>query len=290
MKNSLEISIKANLRTLLDKESEIKSFLRMKIINIVDVHLEEFKIKICLPLLDTCYENIVLSYEQCLIGFHKEILNHFNINKKDYTIFKEDLKKFKNYIEYINSSILLKSKKILIKTYTIDLIPVQDIFKSSGMTFYNIYYIIDKLRVLMRNSIHTFDKLYFPDGDLISTTTTTSSFNEVLNTVISRLTSDLKNSIHETLLEIVTNAMESKIQELLILPSYEPIYEYAKHILYNNNNNNNQLINLKTFGITMIREAIKSFLTSLIGDLHAEASSRLNLVAVQLLNSVENND
>ncbi len=102
---------------------------------------------------------------------------------------------------------------------------------------------------------------------------------EVLNDVMSRLTADAKASLQRVLSTFLLRALESKVQENMVAPSYEVSLSAHKLVT----RETQLMINLNSLGESMVRDLARQHVLALMGDLTAEASSRLNMVAVQLI-------
>ena len=157
--------------------------------------------------------------------------------------------------------------------------------------------------------------------------------DDILHNVVTRLTADCKTTLHLSFVKLLTNALESTVQELIIAPSYEVpitsgyihiyIYMYIhcvvdNHVMFNCRHSLlpfcmyyydvdhlaviitvaeqavlpaqklikrevKEFIMLNCLGEDMVRAAVQDFIFEFTQDLALESSSRLNIIAVQLL-------
>jgi hypothetical protein len=103
--------------------------------------------------------------------------------------------------------------------------------------------------------------------------------SEVLNEVMSRLTADAKLSLQRGLVTFLCQAAESRVQEMMVAPCYEVALS-AHHLI---TRETQLMINLNSLGEQMVRDLVAAHVATLTSDLTAEASSRLNMIAVQLV-------
>lgn len=345
---SYELSVKASLRTLLDKEKEIKTFLEGKIRVLVDPYIPDFQTNTCLPILKCCFEDIVQAYEQALVGFHTEVKTIIGSEEHFKPSMKASFAVLRDSIEEVQSNALDGAQRILWKLHTVDLESVYDVLERAGLSGYDIYIsTMTDLRKLVQNALYTFCSQTDPGSSIKnnkrSSTSNSSSSNdansstivtggasssfpspprpiagaastqipsvppshhgaetsvetagaeegpgpvpllvEVLNEVISKLTADAKISLQLGLSKLLLDALEAQTQEYIIAPCYEVVL-VAENLV---TRETQHMVNLYSIGENMVREMVRMYVNTLIDELVAEASSRLNMVAVQLLNDV----
>eukprot|EP01038_Epipyxis_sp_PR26KG_P009412 gene9412-12676_t len=331
MKASFELSVKASLRVLLEKENEIKKFLGDQISSLVDPFLPEIKDRICFPTLKCCFNSLLEAYEQCLNSFHHSIRQIMGTLEVYPERLSSEILLIEASIENIYAGPLSNCRPILWDMYTINMNDMTSIFEMTGLAPYDVYLTtIDDLKTLFSNALFTFSRLSqmhnpsviaannmngslslsalplsesfannsnnnlsnlskksnkFQSSPTNSPSSTPlpieKSFSEILNEVISKLTSDAKIYLQRDVINLLNDLLEAKLQELLIAPCYDIVLSASFLI----NRETNQMINLSSLGENMIREYVTAYLNSLIEDMMSEASSRLNMVAVQLIDS-----
>lgn len=164
LRPSYELTVKASLRMLLDKEKEIRDVVEPRIIELVNPFLHDFNQDICDPIMEACLSDITNAYEQALCGFHAELLSLINTTSPlTADKVRPALQELSMAVEQGSTGPLSRSQKILWRMHTEHLIDVQDIFELSAMAGYDVYSaVLDDLKLLLQNSINTFSKAAFP--------------------------------------------------------------------------------------------------------------------------------
>ncbi len=310
MKASFELSVKASLRLVLDKEAEIRAFLMERVRALVDPYMAELHSKTCLPLLNCCFAASVEAYEQALTGFHREM--HKVLGSIEFypdTQAKEVLR-LEELVEQTGAGPLANSQRVLWRMHTSDLAEVQDTLQQAGISGYDLYIrSMDDLKGLLQNALHTFHKLSQlpanakpPSSPSVGTAgmiipplppssvpaaiapapAVKRPLIEVLNEVIAKLTADAKISLQAGLVTFLEHAVECKVQEMMVAPCYEVALSAQRLVT----RETQLMINLNSLGEQLVRDLVHQHLLALLSDLSAEASSRLNMAAVQLMGDV----
>mmetsp|Transcript_19565 Transcript_19565/g.27947 ORF Transcript_19565/g.27947 Transcript_19565/m.27947 type:complete len:649 (-) Transcript_19565:435-2381(-) len=360
MQKSFETSVLSNLTAINANETQLRSHLQEKINELVDPYVVDLEHKVCMPILQSCFKDIIEAYEQALFGFNREMRKtmDFLVKSPSITTMSAEFRRFEIVLEQSSAGAgpLQVSQKILWKLHSIDMVEMcgcsLDNDSISGDDLY--LNALNDLKSLMLNAAHTFAKMFIENmikdggGDVLngeyddpqhgskgdiqsdmeeidrnnSTTgsnhhsTTIKSLRndsaateeegnseatvendlhlifqmnrkqkyvttclDILRTVISKLTADCKVVLHASFVKLLTDALESTVQEVIVAPSYEVVLSAQKLV----KKQTKEFISLTYLGETMVREAVMEFIIEYTQDLAAESSSRLNIVAVQLL-------
>lgn len=163
LKASFELTVKASLRTLIDKENEIKVFLNDRINDLVKPYLEDLKTTFCLPILQHCQAKIIKSFELAMKGFCSKVLGKLSAMEGKQEKVALEMSKLEESVENLSRGPLCEPQRILWELHTVDLLDLQDIFEISGIAGYDVYIsTMDDLRELVHNAIHTFERLLSP--------------------------------------------------------------------------------------------------------------------------------
>lgn len=304
MKSSFELAVKTRLRFILDKEAEVKEYLDAGVENIVQPFLNELNDNICSNVLKYCLEPIIQAFEQCLLGFHAEVVDLTHLLEIYPERFHAEIFKLEVSFEQMSRGFLTKSQKILWQMYTTDLTPLQSIFESSNLTTYDVYLsVMDDIHTILHNAVHTLSVLCEPTIQIMidrktqktnktasaaSAASTSSKSHtriaENLNEIITKLNTDCKLVLNNRLCSLLTDSMEALVQEMIIAPSFELALQ-AKHLV--SDKDMDQMILLHSLVETMVRDKLSEFLNDLLADVVAEAANRFNLITVQLIIDVD---
>ena len=181
LKAPFELSVKASLKQLLLKESEIRAHLEPKIRNIVLPYLTEIEHDICAPILQSCFEPVLQSYEQAVEGLQIELNALIYTVELNIEAVRAAQVALEMSIEQGSASAsshhgagnrsstggpgttLVASQKLLWTMHTEDLIDLQEIFEISGLEGFDVYSnVLDDLKQLAQNAVFTFGKLVTP--------------------------------------------------------------------------------------------------------------------------------
>eukprot|EP01032_Pedospumella_encystans_P013877 gene13877-15958_t len=165
LKAPFELSVKASLRLLIQKETDIKAQLEPQIRQIVIPHLGEIENTICKPILASCAERLLQAYESAIEGLQVEVIALI-----------EAVEPYADSVQASQSALLLSveqgtstanclsaAQKVLWRMHTEDLIDLQQLFEISGLTAFDVYSnALDDLKLLTVNAIFTFGNIAIP--------------------------------------------------------------------------------------------------------------------------------
>jgi hypothetical protein len=256
---------------------------------------------------------VVTAHEQAIFGFTKEmrdIINNMEMYPDSFAL-AEELSRFEAAVEKGGTSgPLLLAQKALWAMNNSKLIEINELLENAGISSYDIYLnSMQELRKLLVNAIFTFgyelstktkeadeknlinkneDLTVVINVDLVQEEIASrrKRTKDVLHDVISRLTFDCKLDVQMIFIRLLTDSLESMIQEMVIAPSYEVVLSAEKII----QKDMKQYFNLSYTGENMVRQFFHDFIVSFVQNFSSEASSRLNIVAVQLLSDKFLND
>lgn len=165
LKAPFELSVKASLRQLVQKETDIKAHLDAKIRQIVLPHLGEIESTICTPILTSCVEPMLQAYEQAVEGLQVEIFTLIDAVEPYADSVRASQTALMLSVEQgmSTANCLSASQKLLWTMHTEDLIDLQDIFEISGLAGFDVYSnALDDLKLLTVNAIFTFGNTAIP--------------------------------------------------------------------------------------------------------------------------------
>jgi hypothetical protein len=166
LKAPFELSVKASMKQLLQKEGEVKSLLEPKIREIVLPHLSEIDNTICAPVLEGCFEPMLQAYEQAVEGLQVELCMLVHTVEPTVEAVAAAQAALQLAVEQgsiTSTSSLAESQKLLWTMHTEDLLDLQEIFEISGLAGFDVYSnALDDLRVLTQNALYTFGKMAVP--------------------------------------------------------------------------------------------------------------------------------
>ena len=172
LKAPFELSVKASLRQLLQKETEIRQLLEPKLREIVVPYLSELDELICMPILHSCCEPMLQSYERALQGLYMELLRLcHSVEPFVHTVRTAQLALLYNIDTGCVSSTspLAASQRVLWTMHTEDLIDLQEVFEVSGITGFDVYSTaLDDLKQLTQNALYTFGAIAIPTSSTSS--------------------------------------------------------------------------------------------------------------------------
>ena len=179
---------------------------------------------------------------------------------------------------------LENAQKALWKMFTEDLSAVHEFLETVGVTGYNIYCgAMDDLRALLRNAFFTFQEMvkqeYMLTGSVrVERVSPPRHVVEVLNDTISKVNADAKIFYRKTILNVLHDLVESSVQEMLFPSVYELMIQ-AKPLVPKPLTGT---LNVNFVGERMTESLIERFLTAVAENLLVDASSRFNMVALQV--------
>lgn len=310
MRGSYELQVKTSLGVIVKKEEEVVSMLDKRIQRIVHPFFGELETTVCVPVLSCCFEDIVQSYAQSLIGMHDCFLrliitprssssNHHH--QWSLQSISMELQSLESIIECtITSSPLTTSQRLLWTMQQQDVTDIQDILDASGMLSQDIYSdVMIALKHLCHNANYTLRMMMMTlstageatekdiiKGDsnddelIIQTTVSRSVLLEKLSAVMLLMEHDAAESLHEVVSQLLKHSMESTVQESMIGPCYEEVLS-AKQLI---GRDLEHLINLNMLGEEMVRRHIDVFIDTVISDHMKEARARLRQISSTLSN------
>ena len=103
-----------------------------------------------------------------------------------------------------------------------------------------------------------------------------------LNEVTSRLAVDAQANIHAQLLMLLSDALESRVQETIIAQCFDIVLCAQPHVT----RDTQPLISLEAMGEHMVRELVRQFVADVTHEHCLEAANRLNVVSARLIGEI----
>jgi hypothetical protein len=179
LKAPFELSVKASLRQLLQKETDVKAHLEAKIREIVLPHLQEIDSTICAPILESCCEPMLQACEQAVEGLQVQLCTMIHTVEPHEDAVRAAQTALQLAVEQgcVNSSSsLADAQKLLWTMHTEDLLDLQEIFEISGLAGFDVYSnALDDLKVLTQNALYTFGMFAFPSSSSSSSASATKA-------------------------------------------------------------------------------------------------------------------
>jgi hypothetical protein len=298
MRGGYELQVKTSLGLIMKKEDEVIALLDKRIQRIVHPFFEELETTVCVPVLSCCFEDIVQSYAQSLIGMHDCFLRLIitpRSNQLSLQSISAELQSLESVIEStISCSPLTTSQRLLWTMQQQDVSDIQEILDASGMLPQDIYSdVMIALKHLCHNANYTLRmtlstaeatesniKVDGNDELIIQTTVSRSMLLEKLSAVVLQMEHDATESLHQVVSQLLKHSVESTVQESMIAPCYEEVLS-AKQLI---GRDVEHLINLNMVGEELVRGQVDVFINTVISDQMKDARARLRQISSTLCN------
>jgi len=101
MQKSFEASVLSNMTAINANEAQLRSHLHDKINELVDPYVVDLEHKVCMPILQSCFKDIVEAYEQALFGFNREMRRtmDFLVKAPSITTMSAEFRRFEILLE-----------------------------------------------------------------------------------------------------------------------------------------------------------------------------------------------
>eukprot|EP01039_Chlorochromonas_danica_P009217 gene9217-10178_t len=263
--DAYQASVTRQKELLQAKEEEVERCLDEQMSNLVSGLQYDLKYDICKPVLTRLYTDLTAAHIEGLRAFLQMLCTSFD---REVFSSKEALGL---WIDQLDANLtdpsneqnpLCEACNLLWKMYTNHLLEgeVAVLLTSAGMSSYCLY--TDSLADLQRwasNALHTLRNTLAAEVEKDPVHNPRESMLGAMQDLLARLKHDVQLSLHHRLMAILRDAMEVKVQELLIAPALDLVYAAQPLVTHSS-----IALFLPCVGERMVRKRIDIFLTDLL--------------------------
>lgn len=213
------------------------------------------------------------------MGFHNAVRSRLDkIRGASANEIDRIMEAVKSTVELLNATGPMgKSQRLLWKMFTEEMHNEKEAFQIYSKIF-------ESLRLLIRNALFTLKTMLKDELVVSAAEGGPRHVIEVLNDTVSRLNADAKVFFRDDLLSILQNMIETNVQEMVLVPCADVVVRMKEMVP------EELKPSLTTTFVCerLVRELVDAFLSVLIENTFVDASSRFNMVALQLMDVVPN--